>query len=60
MLSPVSRSFEVDVQVEDAALKCAPKAALVTMFPFLIYDFEGNILIRWACGDFEDACFVVR
>lgn len=46
--------------MKDAALKRASEAALVTMFPFLIYDFERNILIRWACGDFENACFGIR
>ena len=37
-LPPVSRPQEVEVDVQDAALKCAAEAALVRVLPLLIHN----------------------
>ena len=56
-LSSIPRSLEVDVEVEDAALKRASESSLVAVFPFLVHDLERDILVRWARGDFEQTRF---
>ena len=49
--SPVPLSLEVEVQVQDATLKCALETLLMAVLPLLVDDAEGTVLIWWPCMD---------
>ena len=56
---PIAVALKIEVQVQDAALKGAFEALFMRILPFLVQDLEGNILIRWACLEDEQACAAV-
>ena len=37
--------------LEDVVVELAPEPPLISIFPLLVYNFEGDILVRRAGGD---------
>ena len=56
---PVAVALEVEVEVQDAALKGALEALLVRVLPLLVQDLEGDVLVGWARLEDQQACATV-
>ncbi len=53
--SPVARTLEVEVQMQDAALVRALEAAPVRRLPLLVDDPEGDVLVGGPGREDQDA-----
>ena len=52
-------TLEVDVEVENPALECALEPLFVRILPLFVDNAEGDVLIRRASGDAQNARVVV-
>ena len=59
ILSSVSRTLEVYVQMKYASLERALEPSLVRILPLFVYDAKRDVFVRRAAGDSQDARVVV-